>query len=178
MGYAMRSYCCKLPSTLLLTLCASVPGFTGTDSIIGSGDPIVPPGLSFRVSESIRAQCRKDLARSDHNDCVEIGRELARMALEAREEPWATRTEEKFRRHVEAAGAAYEIRSLECRQRLCAVEISSDSGYAGNVWTYQFKRETRILIAFGGHSPVLHGFESNASGTHVDVGVCLFERRD
>src|SRR5580704_6698207 len=100
----MPCHFCKLSSTLLLILFASVSGIARADSLIGSGEPIVPPGLSFRVSESVRDQCRKDLARDD-NDCVEISRELAAMARETRDEPWATRTEEQFRRHVDGAGA-------------------------------------------------------------------------
>jgi hypothetical protein len=51
---------------------------------------------------------------------------LQGMAQESRDPGWATLTEEKMRRVIEATPSGhYSIRALECRQFTCAVEIAS-----------------------------------------------------
>jgi hypothetical protein len=148
---------------------------TQGDSLISLSAPL---GMSFRTSDSVRTECHNNLLKGNDLGCAEMDRELVIMANERRDEVWAKRTERTFREWIESNGSDYTIRSLECRRTLCAVEISSTTtGETAKAWSYAFWRKANLLPAFGGRSPKIFGFEKDAEGAKVVVGVYLFQRR-
>jgi hypothetical protein len=173
---------CRTTLLVSLTVNGLSLSVVGQTDAVTQGDGLIAPKtgriLSFRMSDSVRTECNKDHLSGNDSDCVAMNRDLTILAEQPRDEAWAKRTEQAFREWIKSNGSKYTIRSLECRQTLCAVEVSSTtSSETSGAWPYEFWRRANVLPAFGGREPKLYGFETDALGSKIVVGVTLFERR-
>lgn len=82
----------------------------------------------FPVSRAVRDACHSDLAavESEDNECKDIFRALERMAYEDRDPVWTQMAEQKLYESLRHVGGEFTVRSLECRERTCALEIVTD----------------------------------------------------
>ena len=75
----------------------------------------------FTLSKSLADYCRE----TNWIACQQMNQFLAQLRAEPRDEKWATSREDLLKRKFLAAGRKdLEIRALECRRSLCAIEYS------------------------------------------------------
>jgi hypothetical protein len=80
--------------------------------------------VPFRPSRSIQERCRTQPVPTA-DSCKEVGTFLEEMSRELRDAPWAASTELRLRAVVAARGDGTQIRALECKTSLCAIETLS-----------------------------------------------------
>jgi hypothetical protein len=137
-------------------------------------DPDAVVGRAFPVSASVeewRKQCVAELGEIDV--CNYEHDLLKSFAKERRDNAWARETESRLRNHVLTSdgGNKYQLRAVECRTTLCALEVESQyGGYHG--MTYP-ESEAIGLRDRGGHG----GYETIASGVRITVTLYIFARR-
>jgi hypothetical protein len=132
-------------------------------------DPELVIGNPFPLSESVKESCGEYPDR-----CKNEYEVLAQMALEPRDLEWARDMERHLRKHVLTSDSGpFFIRDLECRTRICALEIESmfwqfyDSSFR---WDPHLKQH---LGLDGG----AYGYEKNSENQDVKVAFRLFLRR-
>lgn len=123
-------------------------------------------GIAFPVSPSVDASCKRkniDLCERQHHALVE-------MAMEPRDEAWATRTEVLIQDEVQSQGSGtYSIRNIECRSSICAIEVQSPSGaYVGA--TYDFLVSNNLVDGLR----IVGTPETDSSGHQISVALVIF----
>jgi hypothetical protein len=129
-------------------------------------------GKAFPLSETLANLCKPIDGRRLRASCERANELLGEFKLEPREEPWASNIEEKFRRMIATRNPGYwQVRALECRTSLCALETTTTDrspfapGYAGH----------RDLNLF---SMIRVGtFELNSDSSQTLVMLHIFSRR-
>jgi hypothetical protein len=98
---------------------------------------------------------------------------MAKFAQEARDLSWAPKTEEALSADIEKEDSVnYNIRNVECRRTVCAVEVSSPRG----------QRQPLLLSSEEDHALGLYGaigwhaFETRPSAGSILVSVLFFTR--
>ena len=87
-----------------------------------SGNPEDVIGKPFRVSESVKSYCAM---QPPVMMCVAFGPQLAEFMREEREASWAVPAEMLIEKSMRVGGQRrVEIRALECRHTLCALEYA------------------------------------------------------
>lgn len=119
------------PESSAATRRASAPDLARVDVRTGTPEPDLPIDLShvgrpFRVSDSVVKDCRHLMERG----CQALDEFLGLMAAQSRDPDWAARTEARLARVLTRGGRRdYQIRALECRSSLCAIEVASELEY-------------------------------------------------
>jgi hypothetical protein len=98
----------------------------------------------FRASDSIMKKCNPD--PNSPWTCARLNELLPRLAKEPRDDAWATMMERKLRDRVQADGREFEIRALECRSTVCAVECASIHGVMRDL-SYEFSEDNHLSTA-------------------------------
>jgi hypothetical protein len=80
-------------------------------------------GRTFPISESVRPTCN-----TEGTMACQLEADLIRFSQEPRDGDWAPVVEERVRSIIESRNPGSEIRSLECRVTLCAMEVASTQG--------------------------------------------------
>ena len=129
-------------------------------------------GSPFRPSPSIEKRCRtRPVPTAD--SCSEVSRLIEEMSREDRDEAWATRTESQIRIVVAARQDGTQIRALECKTSLCAIETVSPA-IEHLVILGQAEQESTGVIDDGDY--VLAWEEDPARG-RVTITARVFSRR-
>jgi hypothetical protein len=137
-----------------------------------ASDPAAVIGRPFPVSASVVAKCRSWSTKGGNEICDEVHRTLSEMAQEPRDPAWATDMEAKLRNLVLAQEPGdLSIRSIECRQSLCAVEVTS---LIGPYCELHYDDLVKINMSNG---LCIHGRETGPSGARVIVSLESFSRR-
>ena len=145
-----------------------------TDS--SSSDPAEVIGRPFPVSATIEDDCKR---RADAI-CKNVNDKLAKLAQEPRDPVWAPRMEALIEQDVlSVVPGKYQIRNIECRTSLCAVETESNPNIGNEYGAYwgDVGRFPKPLTAFLHTDDVTGGMEISASGSHLFVSVVTFTRR-
>ena len=86
------------------------------------GNPDDPVGKPFRISESVKSYCAM---KPPAMMCAMFEPLLAEFMGEKREAPWAATMEMLIEKSMRVDGRRWvEIRGLECRRTLCALEYA------------------------------------------------------
>lgn len=134
----------------------------------------------FPVSDSVMATCKKYDAEWERNPalggdspwtCSKLNELLPKLAEERRDEVWATRMEGKFRELIMAEAGNFEIRAIECRTSMCAVECASLDGLLPDP-PYEFRRDNQLKTA-----ERMWGYEIGPAGARVTVTLAVYTRR-
>lgn len=123
-------------------------------------------GRPFPLSSSIAATCKRD-----PDVCKEAHGWLEKMVQEPRDQQWAARAEESLRETILAEGDKFSIRTLECRQTVCAVEVASIHGPL-----FTLKAEELMAYRLWGKTLIM-GYETNENEMRVTVTVWIYERK-
>lgn len=128
-------------------------------------------GTPVPMSPSVRAAC-------DKAPCEDIFRRLTEMVQQPRDLNWAPSMEENLKKIILAEAGTFEIRLLECRKTLCAVEVASVEGalpFNDRVSRSDLTRK-KLKPDFTpiGIEPVPSG---SIDGRNVYVTFSLFDRR-
>jgi hypothetical protein len=128
-------------------------------------------GRPFPVSESIEAICKR-YSTPTKDDCAEEHQLMEKMAQEPRDPKWASGLEAKLRQEVLATGPGkYDVRAIECRSTLCALEVQSKFGiYISKYETHLWHDELFI-------GPSLIGYERDEGGNRITVYLRFYTRR-
>ena len=126
---------------------------------------------NFPVSPSVEAQCATHPI-PNKEECVVVKNFLRQLMLQRRDEPWASSTEAKLRDHAAQISADVEIRALECRETLCAMEVST---VMGNLDLLSWREVFALGVDDWSH--FLMGYEPEASGVQKKVFLRVYERR-
>jgi hypothetical protein len=126
----------------------------------------------FSSSRSIQEQCRTHPVPRDV-DCKEVSELLEEMSREERDVEWATRTESHIRAVVLARGNGIQIRSLECKESLCAIETVSP-GHVGLTILVQSEQELAGVVDDGDY---ILAWEEDPSYGRVTITQRVFSRR-
>lgn len=129
-------------------------------------DPKTVIGRPFPISESVKAVCRRE---EEDGLCLEALKVLAQMAEEPRDARWAAATETCLREWLSQSGE-FTIRSVECRTKWCAIEVTSLYG------PYPGIRSGDPLDGKLSNWGPMFGYETNPSSTRVTVTVFMFKR--
>jgi hypothetical protein len=145
-----------------------------SDSAIGANDEGTTDARAdrqFPVSPSIAAQCGVNPI-PNKKECDLVSQFLRMMSDERRDEGWASATEAKLRDHAESISSDVEIRALECRQTLCALEVATMTGNL-DLLTWQ----QVLSLGVDDRSHFLMGFEPDPSGAQKKIFLRVYERR-
>jgi hypothetical protein len=139
-------------------------------------------GRKIPISESILSDCKKAIElRGDGTPCARFMPFLEHMTQEPRDRQWASSMEALLRDFILTDPAELTIRSLECRQTLCAAELVSNNGRLDNGarWVKNEALEKSLYPDTGyiGYEPDPSG-NGAIYGTKVYVTVEIFERRN
>jgi hypothetical protein len=127
---------------------------------------------SFRLSLSVEDRCRTRPAPTVES-CVEVMKLLDEMSHEERDLGWATRTELRLRAVVSARKDETQIRALECKASICAIETQSQ-GQPHFVILSQAEQEFAQVIDDGDY---VLAWEENPNLGKVTITVRLLTRR-
>jgi hypothetical protein len=156
---------------------AQEAGSGGSSGDIAVSDPNALVGRAFTISPSVETQCTKRAQDNPEDKTCEIANEaLSKMAQEARDPEWASATEAKLRE--ELSNGAYNnpiIRSIECRQTMCAIEVAS-VGIIGFPGLLGEQMEKNGFSMEKGREPNMMGFETDSSGAKFTVDVWIYYR--
>jgi hypothetical protein len=140
-------------------------------------------GQAFPVSAAVQEGCdrilREKLLGEQH--CLMAKQALEKMRQERRDEPWATETEAKMRRIIEATPSGnaghYTIRAVECRESMCAVEVASPTGpYPEPTLRRKLTEDDKVFASTP--SPLyMTAMELSSSVQQVYVTVCIYTRQ-
>ncbi len=130
-------------------------------------------GRQFPLSPSVQQQCGPPPEPPYSYMCETLMSELRRLAEEAREESWASATEEGLRVGVARDHTATTIRALECRESLCAIEMVTPTVVPG------YKGVSHALLAENGLVRVqeVPAWETDKNGVRVVVLAQVFRRK-
>jgi hypothetical protein len=129
-------------------------------------DPDSVKGRQFALSASVQERCKKA-----DTLCDWMGEQLVQFAAQPRDPTWASATEQSIQDALVADGRVESIRALECRESLCAVEVTSLETGALEP-PQQFYRDNRLLPG-----RFLFVSEVDGTGTPVHASVMTFVRR-
>ena len=122
--------------------------------------------MPFRLSASIMSRCRRLGI-----DCDEL--HLTKFAEESRDNIWAPLMEENILRLVLSEDSGkYEVRNIECRTTLCALEVASVNGpFFGSI---DVNDPVYRLLSSGVQ---IHAYEIAPDLTKITVTLKMFVRR-
>jgi len=131
-------------------------------------------GQRFPISASVEAPCSQQAKRGNEAQCGEVLPLLSEMSQEPRDETWAPAMEEKLRNLIMNEPAPFEIRDIECRTSLCAVEVASANGafYIIPRISSDVELSENLLVW-----TAAFGYELNPSGAKITVTLPVLKRR-
>ncbi len=130
------------------------------------------PRRPFTLGPAIQEQCGQEGTRAAF--CQPLNASIAQMLAEPRDAAWADAMERRIDEMMQVNGKYWaEIRSLECRRTLCALEYVAAIDPALNVNAEAFDGLLSLLEPVTGGV----GYElPNAGGEGRVVGVMVFKR--
>lgn len=154
----------------------------GTHSISQSGSDLIPGSDAsavdrpsarrvFPVSPSIEAQCATHPI-PNREECDDVEDYLRKMMLQSRDETWASTTEAKLRDYATQISNDMQIRALECRETLCAMEVAT---VTGNLDLLPWREVAALGVDDRSH--FIMGYESDQSGVQEKIVLRIYERR-
>jgi hypothetical protein len=124
----------------------------------------------FHLSASMADSCKPP--GSPAAFCRDLQGFLAELSAESRDEEWAAAMESRIEKSLRVKGRAVgEIRSLECRRTLCAVEFVMDPERVAPA-----DGDAELELALEPRTGGL-AYEAGASGRHLLVAVMCWEKR-
>jgi len=146
---------------------------TATDALVaalpaeGKQDLNSVIGRPFPMSASVSTSCK----RLTGGLCEEFLRPLSAFAEEPRDAVWAPSAEEKLRRYVEAGPSDISLRSVECRQSLCVIEVAAIPGRP------YFGLDGDEEKSFGlDKVNAMHGYEVAPSTDRITITLLIYQR--
>jgi hypothetical protein len=133
-------------------------------------DPRAVVGREFPISDSVRASCiRNREGTACEDETIDM---LERMAKEPRDLLWAPQTERRLSDLIRSRTEEVEIRAVECRTSICAIEVASTFGpyLAGLDADALLSRNLREWGGMHAHEPVI-------GGARTTITVLVYERR-
>jgi hypothetical protein len=126
-------------------------------------------GNPFPVSTSVQNSCKPNPL------CDRMKAALKEMGQEGRDDAWATDMEDKLKEYSVSFGPdKYTVRSVECRESLCAIEVASAYGLLplGLPYSYGgiFDSDLKLWDSWTGR-------ETDQLGTMVTVTLQMYRRR-
>lgn len=132
-------------------------------------------GRRFPISASVESDCNRRLSDKDSDAiCADLYKALSEMSKEPRDSAWARSMESMLRNMVMTASETYEIRGIECRTSLCALEVSSI--YGQFLYSRHISHDDALydgLYDLGATT----GYEKNASDQRITVTFLMLHRR-
>jgi hypothetical protein len=125
-------------------------------------------GLPFPTSPSVNATCQLSSIR-DSSLCNAIRDTLSRLAEEPRDVAWANKIESELQDYIESKGFA--VRDIECRQSLCAAEVTSVVGPFNPYFSSDAPLKRALFPQVG-----ISGREASESGEPLTVTLLLYAR--
>jgi hypothetical protein len=126
----------------------------------------------FRPSPTIVERCRTRPAPTA-DSCKEVNRLVEEMSREDRDEAWAKRTESRIRAVVAARQDGTQIRALECKTSLCAIETVSPATRFLSI-LLQAEQESAGVVDDG---DFVLGWEEDPTHGRLTITVSVFGRR-
>jgi hypothetical protein len=142
------------------------------DDNVSEPDAVI--GRPFALSASVRDQCKK----SSPGVCSFGYNAIAQMEQEPRDPAWAPMMEAKIAASIAADSSQPSIRTIECRQTICAFETATLNGsYTGP--SYEFEAANHVLTSSFERriGTWMYGLETDASGATIVVRVGFLVRR-
>jgi len=134
----------------------------------GDGLDASVAGRPFPLSGSIVENCKEVPDR-----CSDAHKLLSKMASEPRDPAWAERLERMIQDWVTSQEPGeYALRSLECRQTVCAAEVTSKLGRFHDIPKLGSELGLEVFPGLG-----ITGHEKDASGAWITVTLVVCERR-
>jgi len=131
-----------------------------------------PVGFTFRPSPTIVERCRTRPAPTA-DSCKEVNRLIEEMSREERDAAWAKRTESRIRAVVAARQDGTQIRALECKTSLCAIETVSPATRFLSI-LLQTEQESAGVVDDG---DFVLGWEEDPTHGRRTITVSVFGRR-
>lgn len=156
-----------------VTALNSIPAAAADDS--KRNQDAVPPteAFPFRISASVEERCRTRPAPTA-DSCKAMTKSLQEFAREKRDVEWAEQTEARIRNVVFERQDGTEIRALECKHTMCAIETESPGTYQHLSIFRQAEQETAGVVDDGDF--VLAWEEDPARGS-LTITVVVYTRR-
>lgn len=126
----------------------------------------------FALGPAIQSQCETEGVAAAF--CQPLKEVIAQMLVESRDEAWADNMEQRIEEALQVDGKRWaEIRSLECRRTLCALEYAVSTGTPAGVNAEAFDKLLLSLEPISGGT----GFEMPKAGDKARVvGVMVWKR--
>jgi hypothetical protein len=160
------------PAIFALTVGVALTWLLSPNSVgAETGNSSSPIGKPFRISKSVDQYCA---VKPIVTMCEEFRPLLADFLAESRDAEWASSVEALIAKSMEMNGKPWvQIRALECRHTLCALEYAVSSDDLGRIADGDTQLD-RLMEPIGG---VMAPELASRSGKGTMVSVLIWRRR-